>query len=122
MRALVPLSASCVGAESLPPSRSCDAIWDDWIAQYDALVADNSCAVDEDCHALWGGCEHGLGGCQEAVHVSVSAYDIESLTDGFLAEARPAGCLASAAICDCPPKSDAACVFGVCQLLPPEYY
>ena len=124
MRPLLPLvGIGCAGAttdDTLPPE-SCDEIRAEWQAAYDALLAENTCDAAEDCHAPFGACVTQLGGCQEAVAITVTQDALGEVESGFIAEAEAAGCEPFEAVCDCYGGYGADCDGGTCVLTGPTY-
>jgi hypothetical protein len=114
-----PTSTGDTGTTAAP---DCDTIRVDWQATYDALVANDSCSAPEDCHAPFGACVTGLGGCQEPVSTAVTQADIDDLSAAFGAEMEASGCDASSAACDCYGGYAADCEGGHCVLTGPYYY
>ena len=67
--------------------RSCDEIsntYEDYHSEEEYI----SCELDNDCMAVWGDCDIGLGGCHYSINTD---YYPENQIDGFIGEGLPKG-------------------------------
>ena len=95
--------------EACPPD-SCDDIAD----SYNDLVQDaRACDSDDACQLLYGQCGVGIGGCYEAVNMSVSQDDLNALGAAW-SEGECFG-----PVCDCAEPPAVACVEGLCAFTDP---
>jgi hypothetical protein len=89
----------------MPPADTCEGIE----AEYARLIISNrSCAGPQDCQVLDGQCGVGLGGCYEAVNMSVSQDELGQMGRRY----NVIGC--TEAVCDCAPPPSPDCQQGVC--------
>jgi hypothetical protein len=116
--------AALAGCSTLPvtidelPGPSCDAIRADLGDDYAALLeANQACDETADCHAPFGACELGLGGCQEAVSVNLTEEALDVFRADASKELEDADCEATTVACDCYGGYDADCVNRVCTLI-----
>ena len=79
---------------------------------YDQLHSGDyaNCEFDNDCIAVWGDCDVGLGGCHYAVNQDLYLEDeVDSLVETWLEE----GCVSG--VCDCLSLPYAVCGGGTCD-------
>lgn len=113
------LAAGCATVETDPVAKAaCKTLHDQVAEEWVALVDESSgCELPTDCHAPFGACELGAGGCQEAVNVAWTSEAIEKWKADARKGLEAAGCEATVDICDCYGGYDADCVDNVCTLV-----
>lgn len=108
--------AGCGTVAEITNEVSCDALADRLQGEYDTLIgASSGCETNADCHAPFGACTAGVGGCQEAVNVALTQQDLASFEADAVAELQAGKCGMSP--CDCYGGYEAECADGECALV-----
>lgn len=88
---------------------SCEDIEDNYVELHTGIYSE--CQLDNDCMAVWGHCDIGLGGCHYAVNTEeYPFYQINALVNDW--ETYECG----GGVCDCFDLPYAECNLGQCEL------
>ena len=92
----------------LPEDSTCDEIQN----SYESIHTNSeytNCNYDNDCLAVWGHCDIGLGGCHYAINSEYPQYEVNDLAEQWL----DGDCMEW--VCDCMELPYAQCLDGTCS-------